>query len=90
MSGKMKWLTDAQVAAGYERTPGAPNARSLRADHLQAREDRKRLVEALKQEATHCAPNGIRCWAPTDCTRTSAVRHVTCDRYNDLLSEVGE
>jgi hypothetical protein len=44
----VKRLTDAQVASGYERRPGAPSVGSLRKDHLQAREYVKRLVQFLE------------------------------------------
>lgn len=76
MSGKR--LTDAQVASGYERTPGAPSARSLRADHLQAREDVRRLAKRLRERQ-----GGLCCEAArTQCE--------DCDGDLRLLAEVGK
>lgn len=49
----MERLTPEQVASGYERSPGAPNAQSLRKDHLQAREDVQlilRFLEAAQED----------------------------------------
>lgn len=42
---KGRRLTDAQVAGGYEKTPGAPNAKSLRKDHLATRASEAALRE---------------------------------------------
>ena len=77
----MKRLTDAQVAGGYEKTSGAPSAASLRKDHLQAREDVKRLAALIRERiGGACCDRSL--------LTTSIPRCPWCATAEALLSEV--
>jgi hypothetical protein len=90
---KQPRLTDEGVQMFWE-APTSSDLHALKRDHLQAREDVKRLAALLRASATE-APDGTLCWCGDGevnayCWGSPQGRSLFCIERSAALSEAGQ